>query len=53
MKKFVNEDKICKKDLNVAIKDAINNDNNTINFIIGSFYTYHTVVEELKKNTRT
>ena len=53
MKKFVDEDKICKKDLNVAIKDAINSDNNTINFIIGSFYTYHTVVEELKKNTRT
>ena len=49
MKKFVNTDKIYKKNLDEAIIDAINSDSNTVNFIIGSFYTYGTVIEILKK----
>lgn len=53
MKKFVNTDKIYKKNLDEAIIDAINNDSNTVNFIIGSFYTYGTVVDIIKKTRCT
>ncbi len=49
MKEFVEIDRIHKKDLKTAIKDVLNKNNDAINFIIGSFYTYGTVVNEIKK----
>ena len=49
MKKFVEIDKLYKKDLKGAILDAMNSNNNNVNLIIGSFYTYSTVVDEIKK----
>lgn len=49
MKKYVSVDKIYKKDLQSAIEDTIKSDNNTVNLIVGSFYTYGTVVDVLKK----
>lgn len=50
MKKFVDSKKLYKKNLDDAIIDAMNYDSNTVNFIIGSFYTYGTVVDILKRN---
>ena len=47
MKKFVDINKIYKKSLDNAINDAFNNNVNTITFIIGSFYTYSTVVDKI------
>lgn len=53
MKEYVRIDKICKKSLEDAIKDAMKTDFNIVNFIVGSFYTYSTVVykiDEIKNN---
>lgn len=46
MKEFVGGNKLCKKNL----EEAMNSDTNTVNLIIGSFYTYDTVVDGIKKN---
>ncbi len=48
MKKFTKTNKIYKKRLKDAIEDAKNANLDTVNFIIGSFYTYGTVTEILK-----
>ena len=49
MKKYVTDDKIFKKSLDDAIEDAMNGDLDVINFIVGSFYTYGTVVNKIEK----
>lgn len=49
MKKFVDTNRIFKKNLIEAIDFAMKSDNNTANIFLGSFYTYGTVVEEIKK----
>lgn len=49
MKKITGENKIYKKSLKEAIIDAMNSGNNTVNLIIGSFYTYGIVIDEIKK----
>lgn len=49
MNEYVNEDRIIKKDLKVAIQDAMDADENTVNLVIGSFYTYGTVLDEIEK----
>ena len=50
MKQFTKIDKIYKKNLNDAIKEALNSNIDTVNFIIGSFYIYGTVIDIIKKN---
>ena len=50
MKQFTETDKIHKKRLNDAIEEAINSNIDTVNFVIGSFYTYGTVIDILQKN---
>lgn len=52
MKKFVSKNKIYKKSLKEAIAYAMDNEDNTVNLIVGSFYTYGTVVDEIKKVKR-
>ncbi len=49
MNEYVNEDRIIKKDLKIAIQDAMDADENTVNLVIGSFYTYGTVLDEIEK----
>lgn len=49
MKQFTELDKIHKKSLNDAIEEVINGNIDTVNFVIGSFYTYGTVIDILKK----
>lgn len=41
--------KIEKKPLNEAIEDIVSENNKTVNFIVGSFYTYKTVIKEIKQ----
>lgn len=48
MKQFANIDKIYKKSLDDAIEGVMNGDLDTVNFIIGSFYTYGTVIDIIK-----
>jgi len=43
MKNFVKPDKIYKKELEVALHDALNSNDDTVNFVVGSLYTYSTV----------
>lgn len=50
MKQFTQTDNIHKKSLNDAIEEAINSNIDTVNFVIGSFYTYGTVIDILQKN---
>mgnify|MGYP004532973951 FL=1 len=50
MKQFTETDKIHKKRLNDAIEETINSNIDTVNFVIGSFYTYGTVIDILQKN---
>lgn len=50
IKQFADIGKIYKKSLDNAINEAMNSDLNTVNFIIGSFYTYGTVMNILKNN---
>ena len=52
MKKFVGKNKIYKKNLKEAIVDAMNSEDNIVNLIVGSFYIYGTVVDEIKKIKR-
>ena len=40
---------ICKKDIEDAIDDILKENNNSVNFILGSFYTYRTVINRIKK----
>lgn len=49
MREFVSTDRICKKELRVAISDAMKSQDNTVNLVVGSFYTYSTVVNEIEK----
>ena len=53
MKKILGTNKIYKKNLKDAIVDAMNSEHNTVNLIIGSFYTYGTVVEEIEKMNKS
>ena len=48
MKEYVKSDRIYKKDLQTAIKE-LKKDENEVNFVIGSFYTYGTVIDALNK----
>lgn len=48
-KKYIDEKNICKMELKEAIKEAYKSKKDTVNLVIGSFYVYGTVVEELKK----
>ncbi len=47
MKNFVKTDRIYKEELEVALQYALNTDCDTVNLVIGSLYTYKTVVKEL------
>lgn len=49
MKEYVQIDKICKKSLDDAIVQAINSKSDTVNFIVGSFYTYGTVIDKIEE----
>ena len=48
LKQFADINKIYKKSLDDAIDEAMNSDLSTANFIIGSFYTYGTVIDIIK-----
>lgn len=50
IKQFTEIDKIYKKNLEDAIKEALNSNIDTVNFVIGSFYTYGTVIDIIQKN---
>ena len=45
IKQFADINRIYKKSLDDAIDEAMNSDLSTANFIIGSFYTYGTVID--------
>lgn len=47
--KYTEQKNIFKKDLVEAIEEVIKNNRNTVNFVVGSFYTYSTVVNKIKK----
>lgn len=47
MKNFTNENKIYKKDLKTSIDDVLNTNTDEVTLIIGSFYIYNTVIEEI------
>ena len=48
MKKFTNENNIYKNDLKTSIYDILHTStNDNVTLIIGSFYTYNTVIKEL------
>ncbi len=49
MRQFVDRDNVFKKDLYNAIKDVMNGDLDAVNFVVGSFYTYGTVIDIVKK----
>lgn len=49
MKKYVDEDKIFRRKLEDALNATMYSSVDSINFVIGSFYTYGTVVDSLKK----
>ena len=49
MKEFVDTDRISKKELRDAISDAMKSQDNTVNLVVGSFYAYSTVVDEIEK----
>ena len=49
MKKYVTEGKVYKEDLEMAIQNAMNSDGNIVNFVIGSFYTYGTVIRKINE----
>lgn len=53
MRKILGKDKIYKKNLQEAIVDAMNSKDDTVNLIIGSFYTYGTVIDEIEKIKRS
>ena len=47
MKKFSETNKIYNKTLDEAIEDAVNSKLDTVNLVIGSFYTYGKVIDLL------
>ena len=49
MKEYTSIDKLYQKNLDDAISDAMSGDLNTVNFVVGSFYTYGSVVEKIKE----
>lgn len=49
MKKYVQIEKICKKSLDDAIVQAMNGKEDTAYFIVGSFYTYGTVIDKIEE----
>ena len=54
MKKYTAEENILMKNIENAIEDAMNSNVDTVNFVVGSFYTYGTVVSKIEeiKNDR-
>lgn len=51
MKQYTNEANIHTDDLEFAIQNALNGKNDSVYFIIGSFYTYHTVIKNINQNS--
>ena len=49
MKEYVSADRIHKKNLNSAIIDVMNGNQDAVTFIIGSFYTYGTVTNVIRE----
>lgn len=49
MKKYTAPENICSKSIENAIEDALNESIDTVNLIVGSFYTYGTVVTKIAK----
>lgn len=49
MTEYVKNDKVYKKSLEDAVTDAMNSKPNTVNLIIGSFYTYGTVISKINE----
>ncbi len=49
MKKYTAEEKIHMKNMENAIEDAMLSDLNTVNFVVGSFYIYSTVVSKIEE----
>ena len=49
MREYVKDDKVYKEDLEMAIQNAMNSDENIVNFVIGSFYTYGTVIRKINE----
>ncbi len=47
--KYKEKSQIQIKSLETAIKDAMNEKENIVNFVVGSFYTYGTVVSKIKE----
>lgn len=47
MKEYVEDDRIYKAELKNALQKAMKESSNTVSLVIGSFYTYSTVVEEI------
>lgn len=54
IKKYTSKKNILMKNIENAIEDAMNNYIDTVNFVVGSFYTYGTVVSKIEeiKNDR-
>ena len=46
-RKYIDEKNVFEMDLKEAIKEAKNSDQDTVNLVIGSFYVYGTVVNEI------
>ncbi len=51
MKYKCNEQEVFVKSLEDAIKFVMNEKNNTVNFVVGSFYVYGTVINFMKQNS--
>lgn len=49
MKEYVGENKIHKENLEDAIKNVMEGEEDKVNFIIGSFYVYGTVINKIKE----
>ena len=52
MKQFTTKNRLYKKSLNEAVEDALNSDRNTVNFIVGSFYMYGSVINIIKNKNK-
>ena len=49
-KKYISSKQIYKMDLENAVKNVIQSNQDTVTLIVGSFYVYGTVVEEIEKS---
>lgn len=49
LKNYTSKDTILIKDLNDAVKISMDSNNDTVTFVVGSFYTYGTVLNEIKR----